>query len=414
MKTDKKIKLPTLVLIHILAAFNFDYFIFNKRLENMLNIFLFREFNNLNKSLISKIKFNLYYSTLLKCFKDPFLSLRFLQIFKNLVFENKLIEKTEIENLINLIHAKKFKVIRIYNLLRISYFLQKYSYFYFAYELETIIINQLKENDKLNLSSAMIYLNFNLFENPTWVSNFYLRYPVLKKITPSKIITKILKSILTKEIKKTNYISGPTIDLINQKGKFKSYNFLKTNDLQFRKIINSKIGLKQVWIYFSKLESPDIRLVNRESFKKINLVFDESGKNIYSIPKSNYSIIDRKLNYLLFNGFPFHVQRVILHLFLKESNNLFYLSGMNFHLGDLYPKDYHGFKYFKEEYSFYQSIHAWHSFLSNFRFLKQLYNLNLVKADKEIVALLKRDFKDIMNLYELKFPPKSNILHSNL
>jgi hypothetical protein len=114
-------------------------------------------------------------------------------------------------------------------------------------------------------------------------------------------------------------------------------------------------------------------------------------------------VINKKLNYFLFNGFPFHIQRVMLFLMDNQRTNMFYLSGINFHLGDLFPLDYHGYKNYENSFSFYQSIHSWHSFLANFRFTKKLYDLGIIDGDKTVINLLNKDLREVMYMYEEKF-----------
>jgi hypothetical protein len=180
-------------------------------------------------------------------------------------------------------------------------------------------------------------------------------------------------------------ILGPLREISNLK-EFSGKNIalIKPNHTELDLVFKDNLG--KTYLYTSE-PLQNFELVDSN---KYNVIFKNEKKidnNLINVTFKNYS-------YLLVNGFPNAVQRVLFHQIFHTENKCFSVHYSTFYLSDnLYSPNYSRNKKDPDDLKRFKShqVHdfvwrmGWHDLLSNFNFTKFLYQNNFLIGNSEFV-----------------------------
>lgn len=243
--------------------------------------------------------------------------------------------------------------------------LSKGFYSYFSL-LQIVKIKLYDEKSDLEyyLSSLKLTNHFNKF--------FHLNR-FLEKLDLSKIVTNDL-----------TYVLGPL-----------------RRDKDLTLFFNKKLGI-------IKPSSSELDVINANSFKACYLYSDYPVDYHFDVKYPIINIVDHNLRsendliyeisyysqFFLINGYPAHLQRLLIHQLIETENSFFGINYVSFYLSDeLYSESYRWASKKNSEKSN-QEIHhyiwgnGWHDLVSNYKFCNFLYRMGLLIDNSDSVEQL--------------------------
>jgi hypothetical protein len=319
-------------------------------------------------------------------------------------FKNKLDESFLdylVECIINRINGTKFEIDYKLGLIEFAYFMQdldiqyhlllskllsKLGQFVLAYEIEKKASEIILSKDFYSIFSLLQIVKIKLYDEKSDLE-FYLYS--LKLTTHFNKFFHLNRFLEKLDLRKTN-----SNDLIYVLGPLR-------NNKDLTLFINNKIGI-------IKPSSSELDLITVNSFKSCFLYSDYPIDYKFDIEYPIINIVDHKLKhkddlihkmnyysqFFLINGYPAHLQRLLIHQLIETENNFFGINFVSFYLSDVLYSDSYRWSSKKNSEKTNHEIHhyiwgnGWHGLVSNFKFCKFLYRIGLLINNQDSVKQL--------------------------
>lgn len=187
-----------------------------------------------------------------------------------------------------------------------------------------------------------------------------------------------------------NFLNNKKILVVGPLSKKNNYNdydtviFIKS---QPKKILK-KLTNKNVIIYFNShnIRNKNLHNFYNDNFNEVNLF---KVKEVVGLSKT--SLINK--NPYLLSGGPMMLQNILFDIMIYNPNKIF-ISGFNFYCSKkMYNDSYQSIRWYDDIFYVRKSF-ALHDLISNFLFVKNIFDINLLSVDELGSEILKLSVKD--------------------
>ena len=395
-KIKKKIILITII---IFGKFGIEIFHLSERINNRKSELFFRRFNKNDNSLISDS--NLVKKIISKRIggkvEDSFIE--FLVDAFKIRFD---VQKNDDFHSRNQIHIKNMFTnnnLKIQDFYLISKYFSKLGFFIFSNEIVKHVEKNLTENDYFSIYSLFqkikVMLQYSPMELISYLQKLYLYNHFVNFFQLDVFINKFDNNHSTR--KDIIYVLGP---LREEKNLFnyhsKKVALIKPNIYETKLL--SELSYRRCYLY-SYNPIPNLAFAGDVN---VNVIDYHSKKNGDLVDKMNYYT-----QFLLINGYPQHLQRVLIHQLFETPNNYFSLEFVSFYLSDvqysttyLYPSKPMSAQNNNEILEFIW-WNGWHDLIANFKFCKLLYEKGFLINNSDLVEnIIQMDIDKYVNQME--------------
>lgn len=282
----------------------------------------------------------------------------------------------------------------------------RFGFYYIQTIIEENVISTLQKEKFNNVYDFFLYYQISIFNGEINTQIFPFNSRKIIRFLNNFYKYEYISSFLNINNSKTKHllILGPLRQTINFTHISKDVAIVKPVISEIEELKNSSL-MSNVYLYFNTIK-------NKLSFNESNFVYvksdtKESIKSFTNI--KNLEIIDKYNNELLFNGYPMHLQRVLIERSINSTHQKFNLMYFNFYLDDKVYSE----KYFSSIKSLSHTNHderrvyiyrlAWHNLISNFRLSKSLYTKNVILKTKYTNKILNLSTKEYAKKLEKLF-----------
>lgn len=321
------------------------------------------------------------------------------QIYVNRVCGLRKVSNNDIVDSWKKQHENKKLNVRDYFLL--SKYFSKLGRFVVAYEIDKdleLYLNLIKFDTIYSLFQKIKYilhvdsLNLEIYLSKLGLtSHFYNNYKI------NSLITKLKHSNIEKN--STMYILGPLRDL-------SALNILQNKIIAIIKPHENELKQLNKFIYEKCYLYTAIPI--NEDYKFTSPTVNISDQ--YSKTTKHSNKIDYYSQFLLINGYPQHMQRVLIHQLFETDINFFYIDYFTFFLSDNHYSENIFSRPFmslcdKTPSEIHELIWSkgWHDLISNFRFVKFLLENNLLETSKSVHEILSLSIGEYVVRMENKY-----------
>lgn len=295
----------------------------------------------------------------------------------------------DVYNIDNLIRQFELNRLRIDENFLLSKIFSKLGRFVLSYEIETRVIASVDSEKFKSIYELFQFIKVKFYNSPIDLKAYLKELKLInhfnKFYSYDFFLNKLEEVDINADIEKIHILGPLRDDLSDYKTKRKPLILIKPNLSEIEFIKSNKIKNAYLYSHIPIMEFSK----NRHGI--INVV-DYNKRN-----NSNHLItISYISNFLLLNGFPQHLQRVLLHQIFQTDNLNFNLNFFTFFLSDKQYSD--NYLYNAKPISVRTPLelhryvwgNGWHSFLSNFRFIKFIEKNGFISSDtKQMENLLK-------------------------
>ena len=178
-------------------------------------------------------------------------------------------------------------------------------------------------------------------------------------------------------------IVGP----LSNKNNYNDYDTIIFIKSQSKKILK-KLSNKNVIIYFNSHNIRNKNFINfyNDNYNEVNLF-----KVKESVGLRKTSLINK--NPYLLSGGPMMLQNILFDIMIYNPNKIF-ISGFNFYCSKkMYNDSYQSIRWYDDIFYVRKSF-ALHDLISNFQFVKNIFDINLLSVDQLGCEILKLSVKD--------------------
>lgn len=371
--------------IRFLGFIGLELFSLSERIVNIRNTKFFNKFTSGSKES-NKQEFILDYDfikkTISKRFKKNKLDIEVIELLSKLfvsrVEGNKIDisisqKKLIIEGIIN------NELLELVDLFLLSKFFSKLGVFSVAEGIESHTLTNLEDGNSWSTVYELFQIiKLKLFKDYNESLRLVTKFNLLRFMQKKYNFDDFQFLFTAKEVNPNYLILGPLrAEILDEEMDLNICMIIKPTETEMIRI-SSRPLINKLFLYTIRklrIDYLDLRNV-------INVVeYHDKHKGIVKI-KHN-------LNFLLINGFPQHLQRLLLHQITDIKNHRFKIDYFSFHLSDvIYPPNHSSPEKILAELSNKQ-IHqklwrdGWHDLLSNFRFSKYLYLANVISTTSD-------------------------------
>jgi hypothetical protein len=292
---------------------------------------------------------------------------------------------------------------RISDYFLLSKLLSRLGLFSYANLIEDITINCVLNNDFYSFYSLFQKLKITMYYDSESLLALIDQLRLSKHVNSFLKLNKMLEFFSNVEIERKKLtILGPLREMDLVKNHVGNIAIIKPNSDELDYICNQSINL-----YYTYTSRPHKNLNNLQNnfYNVVDIIKDK--KTDFS-GSDNLELIDKYLLRYLINGYPQHLQRLLLHQIHQGKFNQFGLHYFTFYLSDkLYSDNYSKNRFNNSFSSSIEEINnfvwgiGWHDLLANFRFIKILHKQGALKNNSvEITNLLRMSVKDYANKLE--------------
>lgn len=384
-----KLNKISLIYLNFLNLFKIDYLITSKKIQNRLFLLIELIIFKSEVVLLKKIAVIFLTKNLFK--ENPKINNLTKLILNELMFKNNVKSLCKSLNL-NLDSLQTIG--NINKVFLISKILQRFGNFNLAVMFENNIILNIDSLESYNLNQAIHFINIKLYYEPSKCLEAYETYPELKYITPYKQIETISKNLLNHKNQQSKVlICGPFIESFKYvDDDFDRFYFIRITKNQYYQLKSSLININNKYVYYSNELEFKHQFGDLPPFDKDNLIYSDKSCNNKLIGEC----FENNLQYLLINGFPQAVQRLVLHNLYSNNTREICVIGANFYINQSYPKNYGS----PESYNYQKN--AWHSLISNYRLINILFDNGIVTTDSSLEHLFKYSLNELAQIYNAK------------
>lgn len=403
-----KVKVKIIVLIvKFLGIFGIPAFVVSSALFNVRQLRFFNSFKqNKNTSLFiteNKVIFDL----ITKRFNHKNLNQKIICLLSDLYqsriigvnFKNELLEELILNEL------KINKLLSIEDWFTLSKLLSRLGSFALAEKIDSQLVSRLfEENDCYTIFNLFQTIKSKLYTEQAYLKTYLDKIGMYKYMNQNFYLSKYLKHNFNNSRNHAT-ILGPLRTSIT-KDDYVLYDLIiiKPNKSEIKTIIDCNSN-KRVYLYTNDFSSN-----KTEPYDKIIYVKDLKRRFLFF---GNERILNN-LQFFLINGFPFHLQRTLLHQIFLLDKFKFVIKYFTFYLSDNLVSETYRDSHYKnannmsndEKHEFVWTL-GWHDLISNFRFTKLLYAKKIIKTcDENTEKILKLSISDyalkMEELYEFK------------
>lgn len=377
-------------LIRIIGFFGVDLLRISERIINKKNNYFFNAFISKSDQKDFTLDEDFVRNLISKRFKYKHLHDELISILTKLYLlrishKREILESSKMKALENLVINSE--VLSIEERFFISKFLSRLGLFSVANCIENKIFYKSKSFSNIStIYDIFQIVKIELYSNPREFESYLKKIKLYKHMDKFFNISLIMDLFVVnfKETNKlSNLILGPLRDQV-QYDDLLNYNcmLVKPNKYELNKIDLTNL-INKLYLYVHKTYSPEyINLAN-----VINVVEYSDRVTSTSTLTMSYSS-----NFYLINGFPHHLQRVLLHQILEKKQRRFLIDHFSFYLSHVLSSPNYLFPQKNVEKMTHQELnhliwhHGWHDLLSNFRFGLFLHDNDIIESRSELLS----------------------------
>lgn len=397
---DKIRKKYVIFIIKFFGAFGFDVFHLSERIINKNSEVFFGRFTTKNNNslmndpdLVKDILYKNFSGKVEDGFIDFLVTTYLLRINgqRDETFSNN--SKIHLNNLFafNRLKPKEFYLI--------SKYFSKLGYFELSNEIVKYVEGFFIENDYNSIYSLFQKIKILLHYKSEELVPYLSRLNLINHFNLFYHLDVFLNKLDDNKISHNNqlYVLGPLREEENLFSyKDKKIALIKPNPNEIELL--NELNYSKCYLYsYSPISNI---LLTGDSV--INVIDYHSKKNGQLVEKMNYYS-----QFLLINGYPQHLQRVLIHQLYETQNKYFSLDFVSFYLSDiqysnnyLYPSKPISAKS-NSEIQHFIWWNGWHDLIANFKFCKLLYEKGLLINNSDLVEnIIRMDVDDYV--YEME------------
>ena len=379
-----------------LQFFGIDVLLFSERLYNYKIQKWFKKFITKN----SKVQVD--YKLLKKLLKSRFKSLDGNELFQlREIYLNRMVHhqyytnKHSIESSL-LEFSIKMNIKELYSF---SQFVSRLGLFSVSFELEEFAKSKLLSfgfNDFYSLLQYQKVLTYSQSNVSALMSSINtITFSVQNKTTT--LLTRLASTNASDVDLDFINVMGPLREINSFDSKYHSVAITKPNKNEIDFL--QKGSFKEVFLYtYNPIVGNKCKIMNN--------VIDYRYNRMRLFKKFDGDEIKFELNYLLINGYPQHIQRILLHQLFQVSRYRVLLSGVSFYTtNEIYSKSYsYQVRKLSEQTLQEKSLMVWnlgwHSLIANFRIIRLMLDKGHIELEpklKEISKLSVREYARVID-----------------